>query len=324
MINSQNKQISLKKGDKPSPPMGRHPISPSASSEPRVHEGQVLPSTPPSPRQPLPLAQPLLHIPSLLTLSTDPPPPFAKTPKAPPVPLPPPPKSSTPIPSSFHLPPPLIDFATPPPGYPSHPNLPIFFKLTSASVTPLTSHCPLRLSEALEKALDTDDPHARLQRDGTLLVTATSCHQSHVLSSLRSLGPHPIACTPDTLRISSKGTIFAPHLRNSQIGDILAYLQRKRVPVTQVYRFPPRRNTNETSNPRLLLTFSTPFPPTPIRLGFTRCSVRTYVPSPRRCYRCQAFGHPLKYCRAPSPRCPNCGSTSHDSCSDPPSCPNCL
>src|SRR5215469_6528542 len=93
--------------------------------------------------------------------------------------------------------------------------------------------------------------------------------------------------------------------------------------VTQVYRFPTRRNTEETSNPRLLLTFSTPFPPTAIRLGFTRCSVRTYVPSPRRCFRCQAFGHPLKYGRAPSSRCPNCGSSSHDSCSDPSSCPNC-
>src|SRR5215469_10651584 len=134
----------------------------------------------------------------------------------------------------------------------------------------------------------------------------------------------PLPFAPDAFRNSSKGTIYAPHLRNSQIEDILAYLQSKRVPVTQVYRFPPRRNTEETLNPRLLLTFSTPFPSTAIRLGFTRCSVRTYVPSPRRCYRCQAFGHPPKYYRAPSPRCPNCGSTSHDSCSDPPSCPNCL
>src|SRR5215469_411742 len=44
----------LNKGGSASPPMGRHPILPSASSVPRVHEGQVLPSPLSSPRQPPP------------------------------------------------------------------------------------------------------------------------------------------------------------------------------------------------------------------------------------------------------------------------------
>src|SRR5215469_12310667 len=228
MNTSQNKNM-LKKGDKPSPPMGRHPILPSASSEPRVHEGQVLPSTPPSPRQPLPHSQSPFPIPSLLTLSTNPPLPSVKDPNAP---------------SPFPIPPPSLDFAAPPPGCPTDPHLPVYFKITSASASPLTTHCPLRLSEALETVLGTDDPQARLQRDGTLLVTATSSHQSKVLTTLHSLGPHPIACTPDALRNSSKGTIFAPHLRNSLPEDILAYLQRKRVPVTHVYRFPPPAATS--------------------------------------------------------------------------------
>src|SRR5215469_11216764 len=104
-MNSEIKQISaLNKGGRPLTPMGRHPILPSASSVPRVHEGQVLPSPLSSPRQPPPLAQPILPIPSLLTLPTGPPPPSIKTSKAPPVPHPLPHNSPPPTPSPFHLP----------------------------------------------------------------------------------------------------------------------------------------------------------------------------------------------------------------------------
>src|SRR5215469_18708801 len=98
----------VKKGGRPSPPMGSHPILPSASSVPRVHEGQVLPSPLSSPRQPPLLAQPSLPIPSLLTLPIGPPSPSVKTSKAPPVPHPLPPNKPPP-------PPPLLPPSPPPP-----------------------------------------------------------------------------------------------------------------------------------------------------------------------------------------------------------------
>src|SRR5215469_13111141 len=101
-------------------------------------------------------------------------------------------------------------------------------------------------------------------------MTATSSHQSKVLSALHSLGPHPIACTPDALRNSSKGTTFAPHLCNSLPEDILACLERKRVPVTHVYRFPFRRNIEERSNP--------PFPPIVLHPISTHCTSPWFHP----------------------------------------------
>ena len=77
------------------------------------------------------------------------------------------------------------------------------------------------------------------------------------------------------------------------------------------------------SNPRLLLTFSTPFPPTKVKIGFTVHTVRIYIKHPRRCFKCHKFGHPSKYCRSPQSVCPRCGSTLHTSCEHPPCCPNC-
>ena len=160
-------------------------------------------------------------------------------------------------------------------------------------------------------------------RNGSLLIRAESRQQSQVLSSLAYLGDMPIISKPDDIRNTSKGTVYAPEIRSDATDAILDHLQKRRIPVTNVYRFPPHKETPTVSNPRLLLTFSTPFPPTKVKIGFTVHTVRTYIPHPRRCFKCHKFGHPLKYCRSPNSVCPRCSSTLHTSCEHPPCCPNC-
>src|SRR5215469_6433433 len=111
--------------------MGRLPIPPSASSAPSIRKG---PAPPPH------------HLP----------------PRHPPQPPPPPssPKASN-TSSPVLISTPTLDFAAPSPGFPTDLLLPVYFKITSASTSPLTTHCPLRLSEALKTALGTDNLQAR-------------------------------------------------------------------------------------------------------------------------------------------------------------------
>lgn len=53
-------------------------------------------------------------------------------------------------------------------------------------------------------------------------------------------------------------------------------------------------------------------------------TVRPYIPSPMRCYKCQKFGHTSQRCDGPS-ICGDCGKEQHDGleCSPPPKCVNC-
>src|SRR5678816_4198375 len=96
-------------------------------------------------------------------------------------------------------------------------------------------------------------------------------------------------------------------IRDSRSDDpeaILEHFTKRHIPVTNVYRFPPHKETPTVSNPCLLLTFSVPFPPTRVKIGFTVHLVRPYIPHPRRCFKCHKFGHPQKYCRSPQFICP--------------------
>lgn len=217
----------------------------------------------------------------------------------------------------------LIAPSDPPPGVSAFASYPLYFYLNSTTSRPLTSSSHLVLSEALEEVLRSHEVQATPMRNGSILVRAASRAQSQVLSSLSRLGNISVISTPDDVRNTSKGTIYAQEFRSESTDDILAHLQRRNLPITNVYRFPPHRDNPSVPNPRLLLTFSVPFPPSRVKLGFNMYTIRTYIPFPRRCFKCHKFGHPQKYCRSPHVVCSQCGSSLHATCANPACCPNC-
>ena len=121
---------------------------------------------------------------------------------------------------------------------------------------------------------------------------------------------------------SSKGTLYSVEYTSWKEEDILRELQADGVPVSHVYRFLDRRGSSPVGSPRLLLTFDVPHPPSHVYLGFTSLSVRHFIPRPRRCFRCQLFGHSLRTCRRQA-TCSHCGKLPHRPCPNPPSCVNC-
>ena len=212
----------------------------------------------------------------------------------------------------------------PPPGVASDGSYPIYFILRSAGNTPLTKCSGIDINDALEKLLGGEEFAANTtrQRDGTLLIKASNLRQSRLLAGATSLADVPIASAPDPIRNSSQGTIYAPEYDNEPEDKILRDL-KKRFPILRVHRFPPKRDTPTLPNPRLLITFGVPHVPSRIKLGYDYYSVRLFLPKPRRCFRCQKFGHPVKYCRATQETCMWCGEPIHNPCPNAPHCVNC-
>ena len=67
-------------------------------------------------------------------------------------------------------------------------------------------------------------------------------------------------------------------------------------------------------------------PPAEVDLGWQTHKLLPYVPEPRRCYRCQKFGHAAKFCRRERQVCPVCSEEhTYENCPNKgsPKCANC-
>ena len=87
------------------------------------------------------------------------------------------------------------------------------------------------------------------------------------------------------------------------------------------------KNGKKIQTGTFFLTFDTPTLPDRIFLGFERFDVEPYIPLPRRCFKCQRFGHGARTCRATEDVCPLCSGTGHkqEACpnKESPICANC-
>lgn len=92
----------------------------------------------------------------------------------------------------------------------------------------------------------------------------------------------------------------------------------------KVQRIVIRRNDQEVPTKHVILTFGTSVMPTSLEAGYIKINVRPYIPNPRRCFKCQRFGHASHSCRG-NATCAKCSATDHSSenCHSSPHCVNC-
>ena len=121
----------------------------------------------------------------------------------------------------------------------------------------------------------------------------------------------------------------ATGMSNEEVRDALNSSPRNRdMPfVAEAYRVLANRNNGKQPTGTFFLSFQGTTLSKKIRLGFEQFDVYLYVPSPRRCLKCQKFGHNTRVCRAREEVCQTCATPGHskDTCpnSDNPKCLNC-
>ena len=166
-----------------------------------------------------------------------------------------------------------------------------------------------------------------------LLVEVAHRAYAHNLLSITQIGQVPVKVSPHRSLNSRKGVAkfgrAASGMSNEEVKDALNSSPRNRdIPfVAEAFRVVVSRNNERRPTGTFFLTFQGTSLPQKIRLGFEQFDVDPYIPSPRRCFKCQRVGHNSGTCRAREDVCSTCSISGHkkETCPNPdePKCLNC-
>lgn len=187
---------------------------------------------------------------------------------------------------------------------------------------PLAKLSPFLIAKTLETLVGKNFKAKKLV-SGDLLVEVENGTQSAALLDLNKISEYRVSVTPHRTLNNCQGVISEDDLLESSNEEILEGLSSQGV--TAVRRILLRKDGNERPTKHIVLTFSSTVLPQSIKAGYLHCKVRPYVPNPRRCFKCQRFGHGSATCRGKT-TCAKCACTDHptDTCgSSTPKCINC-
>ena len=169
------------------------------------------------------------------------------------------------------------------------------------------------------------EPKMSFQNDGSVLIEAASPEESEKLQSMEIITGIKASCSPHKSMNRCKGVVRSRHLMKYSVERLQEEFKDQRViDVIQVKR---TIDGKLTPLPTYILTFDLWRLPRELKAAWLRLEIRPYVPSPRRCFYCQRFGHVSDSCRRKlkdeKEICSNCGKEEHGVCDRPSYCVNC-
>ncbi|CAN7982568.1 unnamed protein product [Ixodes hexagonus] len=198
---------------------------------------------------------------------------------------------------------------------------PKFLVVHSEGDKQLSQMSPFLVAKVLESAVG-KNYKAKKMNSGDLLVEVETNQQSTALLALTSVSGYDVSVSPHRTLNCIQGVISEDDLLDSSDSEIVEGLSDQGV--TAARRITMRRDGKELKTRHVVLTFQSTVLPEAVRAGYLRCRVRPYVPNPRRCFKCQRFGHGSQSCRGKA-TCAKCSKTDHetDACTNDPRCINC-
>ena len=159
-------------------------------------------------------------------------------------------------------------------------------------------------------------------RSGDLLIEVDRETHSTKLLAITELAQVPVKVSPHRTLNTSKGVLKTPELKNTTREELLTQLKKQGV--TDARMVTNKKNGEMIRVNTAILTFNRPTPPATLKVGFERCTVQPYVPSPLRCFKCQQFGHHQDNC-SKTKVCAKCAQPDHQdtACTSAVKCVNC-
>lgn len=156
---------------------------------------------------------------------------------------------------------------------------------------------------------------------GDFLIEVDRKDQSEALLLLNSVAEHKVSVSPHKSLNTCRGVISEDDPREISREGILEGLHDQGV--VDVKRIMLRCDGEERATRHTILTFDSTKLPESVKAGYLNCKVSHYIPNPRRCFRCQRFGHASGACRGKA-TCAHCGLSEHarEECSNLLLCAN--
>ncbi|XP_064475532.1 uncharacterized protein LOC135389410 [Ornithodoros turicata] len=186
---------------------------------------------------------------------------------------------------------------------------------------PLAKVSPFTIARELEKTIG-KSYNARKLTTGDLQIEVTTRQQSSALLSLNKISDISVTVTTHRTLNIVKGVISESQLLDCSDTEIEEGLKDQGVVTAR--KIVMRRDGKDIPTRHIVLSFQLHRLPQTIKAGYLNCHVRPYIPNPRRCFKCQRFGHGSQVCRGQA-ICPKCAGMDHsaESCANEVRCANC-
>ena len=186
----------------------------------------------------------------------------------------------------------------------------------------ITKHNAFVISKAIQGITGTSTVVKRLVKAGLLLIEVDCRNYANNLLKTTMFHNIPVEITEHRTLNSSKGVISSDILDGMSNEEITSELKDQGV--KESYRISSNKNGKKSPTRTVILTFNSSKLPKTLLVGYMRLSVRNYIPNPRRCFKCQQFGHTTKFCQNDAV-CAQCGQSGHEDkdCKNSPKCINC-
>lgn len=200
-------------------------------------------------------------------------------------------------------------------------NFPRFHVLHSEGTSSMRKLSPFLVAKSLGEAIGKEYKASKMS-SGDLLIELKKKEQIQKLYDLVSIGNTDITITAHRSLNTCRGVISEEDFLNLSDEELLEGFQNQNV--IKVQRITMRRNNEQLPTKHIILTFGTSTLPSSLDAGYLKINVRPYIPNPRRCFKCQRFGHASQSCRGKE-ACAKCSANGHsaEKCQESPCCVNC-